>query len=82
MQGSCRDGALGCPICDRTFARQKQAGRLLTELFLPSLFLASRERLSSEMRTQSKFKIKFGDGSMTLLAWKPNYVFLPRKFPR
>ena len=40
---------------------RKILGRLLAELFLPSLLLASRQRLSSEMRTQSKFASKFGD---------------------
>ena len=27
MQGSCRDGALGCPICDPYFCRAKASGK-------------------------------------------------------
>ena len=46
-------GVLDCP--------QRWEGSQ-SELFLPSLMLASRQRLSSEMRTQSKFENEFGDG--------------------
>ena len=46
------------------FCHAKASGKAPKELFLPSLMLTSRQRLSSEMRTQSKFASKFGDGSI------------------